>query len=379
LSSKQKAKPQFVEKVNPDCRYFLGDRPCKPHKREGVHCENCSFYEPITRRILIIKLGAVGDVMRTTPLLRVLKQSGTHITWLTETPAVLPEDWIDCILKPDAGTLAYLQAASFDVIYNLDKDPQAIALMKQLEAGEKHGFTMDDNGVCVPLDDRAHDKWMTGLFDDLNRANKLSYLEETFAMCGLEFKGEKYIVPLDDSPPFNLELPRPLIGLNTGCGARWPSRLWAVNHWIELAERLRTEGYGVLLLGGPDEEERNREIAAASGAAYLGIFPLQRFLRLVNETDVLVTGVTMSLHIGIGLGKRIVLLNNIFNRNEFELYGLGQILEPDVDCLGCFKPVCDTDCMNLLKPAQVFPAVLEEISHVRTEKSVGNRAKGRKP
>lgn len=351
------------EKINVDCRHFLGDRPCKPHKQSGVHCEGCGYYDPISRRVLIIKLGAAGDVIRTTPLLRVLKSPGAHITWLTDTPEILPSGWIDRIIRLDAATLAYLLAARFDAVYNLDKDPQAIAFCSMVKAEEKYGFTIDQ-GVCVPADERARPKWLTGLFDDVNRANTLSYLEEIFAICGLKFKGEEYIVTLDDSPPFSLDLSRPLIGLNTGCGARWPSRLWALENWIELARMLKAKGFGVLLLGGPDEDAGNRQIAKASEASYLGLFPLQRFLHLVNEVDLLVTGVTMALHIGIGLKKRIVLMNNIFNRREFELYALGRIIEPDVDCLGCFKPVCDRDCMNLLSSQAVFEAVVKEAGHL---------------
>ena len=363
MKSKEKNNFPINEKINTDCRHFLGDRPCKPHKQEGVHCEDCSYYEPISKRILIVKLGAVGDVIRTTPLLHVLRGPGTHVTWLTDTPEILPSNWIDKIIRLDASTLVYLQAASFDAIYNLDKDPQAIALTRLVKAKEKFGFTLDQN-VCVPIDDRARAKWLTGLFDDFNKANTLSYLEEIFSICGLEFKGEEYIVTLDGSPPFSLELPRPLIGMNTGCGNRWPSRIWAVENWIELAQMLQSRGFGVLLLGGPDEDDKNRQIAAATGASYLGYFPLQRFLHLVNEVDLLITGVTMAMHIGIGLKKRIVLLNNIFNRNEFELYGLGRIIEPDVDCLGCFKPVCDRDCMNLLTADEVFRAVCEEVEQI---------------
>jgi len=288
-----------------------------------------------------------------------------HITWLTETPAVVPQDKVDRTLKLDAANLAYLQASKFDVIYNLDKDTQAIALTELIEADEKVGFRMESN-VCVPVGDAARKKWLTGLFDDLNRANTQSYPEEIFEICGFKFKGEKYIVSLDDSPPFNLKLPRPLVGLNTGCGLRWPSRLWAIEHWIDVSRSLLSKGYGVLLLGGPDEDERNKEISAASRAVYLGTFPLQRFFHLINEVDVLVTGVTMAMHIGIGLGKRMVLMNNIFNRHEFEMYGLGQIVEPDVDCLGCFKPVCDTDCMNLLKPADLLTPIEEEIARLKS-------------
>ena len=29
------------EIIHADCRHFKGDRPCVPHKREGVHCEGC--------------------------------------------------------------------------------------------------------------------------------------------------------------------------------------------------------------------------------------------------------------------------------------------------------------------------------------------------
>ena len=52
-----------------DCIYFRGDIPCRQHKEEGVHCETCNYYTPRKDIILIIKLGAIGDVIRTTPLL----------------------------------------------------------------------------------------------------------------------------------------------------------------------------------------------------------------------------------------------------------------------------------------------------------------------
>ena len=48
-----------------DCRHFVGDRPCKPHKQTGRVC-TCDRYDPIKERVLIIKLDAMGDVLRTT-------------------------------------------------------------------------------------------------------------------------------------------------------------------------------------------------------------------------------------------------------------------------------------------------------------------------
>ena len=73
-----------------DCRYFLGDRPCCWHKQEGAVCI-CDRYTPIRERILIVKLDAMGDVLRTTTLLPDLAEvhPGATFTWITR-PESLP-------------------------------------------------------------------------------------------------------------------------------------------------------------------------------------------------------------------------------------------------------------------------------------------------
>jgi heptosyltransferase-2 len=69
------------------------------------------------------------------------------------------------------------------------------------------------------------------------------------------------------------------------------------------------------------------------------------------------------MHIAIGLGKRLVLMNNIFNRHEFHLYGKGEVIQPPgLECLGCFKQRFDdncpvANCMDLIKPELVAAAV----------------------
>ncbi|MBU1638710.1 hypothetical protein KKC97_13690, partial [bacterium] len=92
--------------IHRDCRHFRGHLPCRPHKQQGVVCESCGYYEPFKEHILIIKLAAVGDVIRTTVLLRKLRKElpQAWISWLTETPAVVPtrafdKDGVDEVLK----------------------------------------------------------------------------------------------------------------------------------------------------------------------------------------------------------------------------------------------------------------------------------------
>jgi len=344
-----------------DCRWFKGDIPCLPHKEHGVHCIDdqgraCVHYDPLTSDVLIIKLGAVGDVIRTTPLLTRLKQLHPHarLWWLTYTPEVLPR-LVDVALSFSAQDLALLQAAHFEIVYNLDKDREACALLSSLHAHVKKGYTLAGN-VPVPIDEDGVHKYLTGVFDDLSKENTKSYPEEIFEVCGLKFAGEKYILDSfsDRGYVWKLLRKRPIVGLNTGCGGRWVSRLWAEKNWVTLATKLTRAGYLPLLLGGEQEHEKNKRIARKSGARYLGYVPLQQFINLVDQCDLVVTAVTMALHIAIGLNKRVILFNNIFNRHEFELYGLGEILEPDFECTCYYSPVCPNDCMQYITVDRVL-------------------------
>src|ERR1035437_4466871 len=69
-----------------DCKHFPGDHPCIYNKREGIMCDNCNYYSPVGFKILIIKLDAIGDVLRTTSILHSLKKEypNSNITWLTK-------------------------------------------------------------------------------------------------------------------------------------------------------------------------------------------------------------------------------------------------------------------------------------------------------
>jgi len=344
--------------VYTDCKYFRGDIPCSFHKEDGSHCETCNHYRKINKRILIIKLKALGDVIRTTPLLRKLVETypDSEITWLTDFPEAVPASYVKNTVTISPQTIPWLISTRFDLLYNLDKDPAAIGIASLVQAEQKFGFT-NQYGKCIPVDEKAESKWLTGLFDDVNKANKTSYPQEIFEICGFEFKGEKYLLEVDRNKDFNILFKSKVIGLNTGCGEKWPTRLWPEIRWIELAETLIAGHYEVILLGGETEHQKNLEMAKASGAHYLGRLPIHEFFQLVNKTDLVVTAVSMTLHVAIALNKKVVLLNNIFNRNEFELFGLGEILEPEVDCLGCYMTDCSRECMELISAKKVASSV----------------------
>lgn len=345
-----------------DCLFFDGTKPCKQHKEENVKCGSCKYYQKISKKILIIKLGAIGDVIRTTPLLPKLRAEypSCQIHWVTDFPKILPDSKIDKIYTYKTSDITILQQTPFDICINLDKDYNACALMNTINAPEKYGFYLE-NGVPAPVNKLAEEKFLTGLFDDINIANQKSYQEEMFEICGYKYNKEEYILDCDNSIEWKINNNgKKIIGLNTGCGNRWTSRLWAKENWIDLCKELIVNGYHPLLLGGEQEDKKNRSISKKSGAEYLGHFSLKEFISLCNQCDVIVTAVTMGMHLAIGLKKNLVLMNNIFNPYEFDLYGRGEIVQPDKECTCFFSPTCKNEnyfCMEHLPVSKIFNAV----------------------
>jgi len=350
-----------------DCRYFRGDVPCKPHKQFGAHCvdengKDCKYYDPTKEKILIIKLGAIGDVIRTTPILYPLKKNfpKAKIFWLTLTPSVVPEQ-VDSILQFNLRNITYLKSLNFDYLFNLDKDREACALANEINAKIKKGYILKD-GTPYPAGPEAEHKYFTGVFDDVSKSNTKNYVEEIFELCGFEYNREKYILSSFEeySGSWKIDKSKKVVGLNTGCGGRWTSRLWDNENWINLAKELLNKNYEVIFLGGEQEDEKNKNFAKATGGKYLGHFPLEKFINLVSQCDLIVTGVTMAMHITIGLQKKIVLYNNIFNKNEFELFDLGEIIEPSKECKCFYRPTCvngEYKCMDFLSVQKVFKTI----------------------
>jgi ADP-heptose:LPS heptosyltransferase len=355
-----------LNEVHFDCRHFRGEIPCRPNKLRDQVCPSCDSYDPVQTRILIIKLGALGDVIRSTPLITRFREvyPGAHITWITHSPAILPKDRLDKIYSFDHRAVYSLLHQRFDVAVNLDKDLEACSLLADVQAETKFGFTLKDHHIAAATPHAEH-KLITGFFDNLSKANTKNYLEEIFEICGLDFRGETYILGANPVLADRWKTLRAqaggkkIIGLNTGCGKRWLTRLWPEAYWLQLIRELQQEGYFPLLLGGPDEDARNKQYAAETGALYPGTFSLEEFIALSSHCDVVLTAVSMMMHIAIGLKIPLVLFNNIFNRHEFELYGRGVIVEPESGCDCYFGNTCSRErhCMKDLPVATVLSAI----------------------
>jgi heptosyltransferase-2 len=345
----------MLDSIKFNCRYFKGHIPCIPNKLRNKICNKCDEYTPISKRILIIKLGAIGDVIRTTPLIVKYRQlyPDCHITWVTHSPEILPSDQIDTICRFDFPSIYSIQNTKFDIAINLDKETEACSLLKDANATEKFGFIWKDHHIDIATPAAEH-KLITGLFDNISKENKKNYLEEIFEICHLTFNDEPYLLNVDAGLSKQwLVLKKqsegkPVIGLNTGCGKRWTTRLWPNEYWFQLIEKLNVSGYYPILLGGEAEDENNKSLAKQSGAYYPGHFSLKEFIAITSNCNLVVTQVSMMMHIVTALRIPLVLMNNIFNRHEFYLYNNGVIMEPTTGCDCYYGNTCkrERNCMQ---------------------------------
>lgn len=360
-----------IQDLHFDCIHFRGDMPCRPNKESGKVCDSCSEYTPISKKILIIKLGALGDVIRTTPLIERYRKEypNCHITWITNYPEILPKHALDCIRTFTFSDVFIVTKQHFDIAVNLCKDQEAAMLLSDCNAIEKCGFLWKDGHLSIANPASEH-KLLTGLFDAYSKENTKSYVEEIFEICGFHYEHESYV--LNVNPELQHEWSRikdivqgkPIIGLNTGAGSRWPTRLWPEENWKELILLLQEAGYAPLLLGGQDEHERNLRLKTQTHAIYEGVFPLETFIAICEQCDVIITAVSMTMHIALGLGKSMVLFNNIFNKHEFDLFGKGEILEPESGCDCYYGAHCtrEIQCMKDISVQTVLKAIQRQIA-----------------
>jgi len=158
--------------------------------------------------------------------------------------------------------------------------------------------------------------------------------------------------------------------MNTGAGERWGKKSWKVEKQIELVHLAKEKhpGWQILLLGGPEEVERNQllEKRCANLVINTGQHPVRKFAALVGQTHVLITADTLALHIGLALKRQIVALFGPTSHEEIDLCASGEKLFAELDCLGCYLNDCEKspDCMDLITPEMVVAAVERRLAKI---------------
>ncbi len=354
-----------------NCRHFIGEKPCKAKRV----CEGCPEYRPMGFKILVIKLGAMGDVLRTTTILGALKKKyvDSHITWLVDERSyelLEHNPDIDKVLLFDFQSALKLQAEPFDLLINLEKIDPAIALAELVSAREKLGFGMNPQGTLRPLNPESLYAVRLGIDNQLKFIeNDKSYQQIIFETLKLPYQKDEYSLTLDPNEipvagrllsDHEINGQKPVLGICPGAGHVFANKGWLIPSYIELINRLTANlNVQVLLLGGEREKELCQTIREGLQVSVpdVGVnHSLKQFMAIVNQCDILITGDTLPMHIAIALKKKLLAIFGPTCHQEIELYGRGEKVVTKKECAPCYKSTCEiTDnCMESISVDEVY-------------------------
>ena len=250
--------------------------------------------------VLIIKLGALGDVVRTTPLLRVLEAKVTWVTAARAVPLLEGNPYIERIHRMEDGVDDLLED-KYDLVINLEDEPAAAKLASKFEKATIVGAYVGDHGVTYTdsaspwFDMSLISRFGKSKADEIKMSNRKTYQEFIFAMIGRPFRGEEYVLemPLTKLPEAGM------VGLEARAGDVWPMKRW--NKYEELAERLKDAGFKTKVF-----QQRERLVDYADD---------------INECEYIVCGDTLAMHLGLALRKKVAAIFTCTTPHEICDYG----------------------------------------------------------
>ncbi len=251
-------------------------------------------------KILIIKLGAAGDVVRTTTLLHLFKND--EVDWITskENSILLKDNpFIARVLTYDKLNNSKLD--KYDLVINLEDNFESAEIVSTVKFKELFGcyavnsrltYTNSSSGW---FDLSLISKYGKQKADEFKYENKLSFQELVFKGLGYKFQGETYILPSASKTDLHGD-----IAISSKTGNRWPMKNWA--YFDELAEILKSKGYVVNFL--PQRPTMLEHLAD------------------VRNHKLLVSGDSLPMHFALGSNVKCLTFFLCTSANEIYDYGV---------------------------------------------------------
>jgi ADP-heptose:LPS heptosyltransferase len=289
--------------------------------------------------ILIVKLNATGDVVRTTTLLGRL--SG-QVTWVTAAPN-------DQLMQP-GGSLRCFEWAErerardrdYDLVVNLEDEVATAEFVRHVRYARLFGAYLADGGTIAYTDD-SHQWFDLSLIsrygrkraDELKLQNRRTYQELIFQGLGLTFKGEPYVLPEPASTSLTGD-----VAIAPVAGPVWPMKGWA--YYDELQAELETAGLTVNVL--PRRQT------------------LLEHLGDVANHRCLVSGDSLPMHFALGTATPCVTLFNCTSPWEIYDYGVQtKVVSPVLDRF-FYKRDFDPAATTAIRLEDVYDAVMKRLN-----------------
>ncbi len=270
------------------------------------------------KKVLVIKLCCIGDIIQMTPALRAVKKSGDEVhllcaPWVNDVAGMVP--FIDKKYNLDQKdpfsivmAIIALRREKYDLIINFHRDFKSYIFAFLAGAKSRAGFNWKGQGLFI---DRSF------VFDE-NEHESRRYLSIT---QGLGYKTAGFNTELKAPAVIREKTATKMIGLFPGGGKNpgtvMTTKRWPVENFIRLAQglgRCETHIFG----GATDSDVVSALKKALPSAVVENTNNLKELAVRISAMDVFVAGDTGPLHMSAALGVKTV---GLFGPTSPELVG----------------------------------------------------------
>ena len=322
--------------------------------------------EDKTKKILIMRLGAIGDVVHSTVIAQAIKTNypqhvvhfitSSYISQLLENNKYLDKtipfemknkDNIFYLIKKGLE----LRKEKYDYIINLTNATRNFIMIhfaapkKLIKRNAKRVHAVDAfyNTACDAFGELPKPEMLDlGIDREIQKS-----LKKELSECN-----------------------RPLIILSPGGDndIQRQGRIWVDDYWKELGNQL-VEKYKaqVLIIGSKTEEiNHNQYLEIKNSKIYSGKLSLKETAALISICDLFISGDSGPLHLADAVGaKTIALMGSTHPRSSSAYSKSGRFIEPTIECKYCVQRKCKkitppqkfTPCMSSIKPQMVLDLI----------------------
>jgi heptosyltransferase-2 len=292
---------------------------------------------------LVVKKGALGDVVRTSYFAKALKERfGTdlRLSWIT---APASADLLR--LNPNIDDLWFdfeqAKPFHFDRVFSLDDELDTLVGVAELAAISVTGAILQDarpaytHDVNEWFDMGVHSRFGKQRADELKKLNQRSHAQIFSAIFGVQQVRPEFY--LDDScrrwAQTNLPKATRRVGINPYSGGRWPSKELRPQELQRLIARVLdgsspfAAGTAVVLFGAGPDFTKNEALVARQGTDNLVAVctdeSVQHLAAAVGALDYLISSDSLALHLAIAQNVAFTAFFSPTSAAEIDDWGIG--------------------------------------------------------
>lgn len=330
------------------------------------------------KKILIIKLSALGDVFMALPQVdAILAHHVDDQVWIMTSPPFVPlfanHPRLHVVVldrsrlfgkHSSLTTTLWVRKKQFNAIYDLQGNRTSRRVVRFSGARRRVGTQPRSVYNYHPEYEYTRTTQLN-VFDRLNQTLGAAGLPKAKTKCTLYPALADQKVVADFRRQYGLQTALYVL-LHAGSSIDWPSKRWPAENFAALAAMFEKRGLRCVWVGGDEDREINRGLAQKVGIDATSTFSIIQLALLGRDARFAVTNDSGPMHI---LAAAAIPVYSFFGPTSWiRSHAVGQkerIIQNDRSCSPCFLGKCPPKvghvCLDPIRPATVFEKIFNEL------------------